>query len=79
MTGKLNVKTGPPPSLYFGFSIILVFGVFSGDLGFKYTHPYTDSPSFLLFFLVALQWSVRPFQLSFPTLTHTSSYATVCH
>jgi len=23
--GKLNVKTGPPLSLYFGFSILLVF------------------------------------------------------
>ena len=41
--GKLNVKTGPPPSLYFGIhyslvcSRLLVFafvGVFSGDFGF---------------------------------------------
>jgi len=40
--GKLNVKTGPTLSLYFGFSILLVlskllffafFGVISGDLG----------------------------------------------
>jgi len=37
--GKLNVKIGPPLSLYFGFDILLVFssfyaffGVFSGDL-----------------------------------------------
>jgi len=40
--GKLNAKTWPPLSLYFGFSTDLVFsrlfftlfGVFSGDLGF---------------------------------------------
>jgi len=53
--GKLNVKTRPPLSLYFGFSIILVFsrlfffaffGVLSGDLRFWYSHPHPDSPSF---------------------------------
>jgi len=41
--GKLNVKTGPPLSFYFGFSIFLVFsrllffavfGTFLGDLRF---------------------------------------------
>jgi len=38
--GKLNVKTGLPLNLYFGFSILLVFsrllffGLLSGDLGF---------------------------------------------
>ena len=45
--GMLNVKTGPPLTLSFGFSILLVFsklffgvGYFSGDLGFQYSHPH---------------------------------------
>jgi len=44
---KLNVKTGPLRSLYFGINILLVsvgccffalFGVFSGDFGFLYSY-----------------------------------------
>jgi len=56
--GKLNVKTSPPLSIYFGLSIHLVFnrlffacfGAFSGDFVFQYRHPHPDSLSFLKFF-----------------------------
>ena len=63
---KLNVKTGPLPSVYFGiyysfgFSRLLFFaffGVFSGDFGFLYS---CSIPSLLLFFnyfLSVSQWA----------------------
>jgi len=47
---KLNVKTGPLPSLHLVFTILLIsvdccyfafFGVFSGDFGFLYSHSNT--------------------------------------
>ena len=54
----VKVTLGPSPSLYFRFSILLVFssffaffGVFVGDLGFWYSYPHPDSPSFLRVFL----------------------------
>jgi len=51
LPGKLNVKTGPPVSLYFGFSIFWfslgcqIFSVFwtiFRNLGFKCSHPHPD-------------------------------------
>jgi len=59
--GKLYAKAGPPLSSYFDFGIPLVFskmffcvfGVFSGDAGFYYSHAHRDPPSFLKFLSVA--------------------------
>ena len=60
--GKLNVKTGPPLTLYYGIWCLWVFTklllfcifrkffqVFSGDFGIHYRHPHPDSQSFLNF------------------------------
>ena len=63
---KLNVKTGPIPSLYFGiyyssdFSRLLFFaffGVFSGDFGFLYSRSIPDLLLFLNYFLCVSQWA----------------------
>jgi len=63
---KLNVKTGPLPNLYFGicysstFSRLLFFaffGVFSGNLGFLYSHSIPDLLLFLNYFLGISQWA----------------------
>jgi len=59
---KLNVKTGPLPSLYFGiyysfgFSRLLFF-VFSGDFGFLYSCSIPGLLLFLNFFLSVSQWA----------------------
>ena len=73
--GKLNAKRGPPFCLYLGFSIVLflgrsllcVFGVISGVLGFWYNHPHPDSPSFLTFSLVFAQKQRSAFPQVLPT------------
>jgi len=78
LQATVNVKLGSPFGLYFSFSILSVFrsfiaffGVFVGDLGFYYSHPHPDSPSFLSFFLSVasnpLQSAVDLFQLRFPS------------
>ena len=63
---KLNVKTGPLPSLYFviyysfGFSRLLFFaffGVFSGDFGFLYSCSITGLLLFLNYYLSVSQWA----------------------
>ena len=63
---KLNVKTGPLRSLYFGiyypfgFSRLLFFaffGVFSGDFGFLYSCSIPGLLLFLNFFLSVSQWA----------------------
>ena len=57
----------PPLSLYFGFSVFLVFitllrscvfWVFSGDLGFQYSHPHPESPLILKFLLCVGWWAL---------------------
>jgi len=63
---KLNVKTGPLPSLYFGviyysfgFSRLFffcVFGVFSGDFVFLHSRSIPDLLLFLNYFLGVSQW-----------------------
>jgi len=51
----------------------LFFGLFSSVLGFQFSHPHPDSPSFLkLFFSESwlgdpVQWPVGPFYLSLPS------------
>jgi len=63
--GKLNVKTGPLRSLYFGIyysfgcsRLLFVFlGVFSGDFGFLYSSSITGLLSFLNYFLNVSQWA----------------------
>jgi len=80
---KLNVKTGPLPSLYFGiyysfdFSKLLFFafyGVFSGDFGFLYSLSIPDLLSFLNYFLRVSQWTpfsyVSPWLRLLVTLLH---------
>jgi len=63
---KLNVKTGPLRSWYFGiyysfgFSRLLFFaflGVFSGDFGFLYSCSIPGLLSFLNYFLNVSQWA----------------------
>ena len=63
---KLNVKTGPLRSLYFGiyysfgFSRLLFFaflGVFSGDFGFLYSRSIPGLLLFLNYFLSVSQWA----------------------
>jgi len=63
---KLNVKTGPLRSLYFGiyysfdFSRLLFFaffGVFSGDFGFLYSRSIPSLQLFLNYFLSVSQWA----------------------
>jgi len=63
---KLNVKTRPLRSLYFGiyysfgFSRLLFFaflGVFSGDFGFLYSRSIPGLLSFLNYFLSVCQWA----------------------
>ena len=63
---KLNVKTRPLRSLYFGicypfrFSGLLFFvffGVFSGDFGFLYSRSIPDLLLFLNYFLSVSQWA----------------------
>ena len=65
-TAKLNAKTGPLPSLYFGiyysfgFSRLLpfaFFGVFSGDFGFLFCRSIPDLLVFLYYFLNVSQWA----------------------
>jgi len=62
----INVKTGPPPGLYFsiyysfGFSRLLLFaffGMFSGDFGFMYIQLIPDLLLFLNYFLSVSQWA----------------------
>ena len=62
---KLNVNTGPLPSLYFVFTILLVsvdccffafFGVFSGDFGFLYSRSIPSLLLFLNYYLSVSQW-----------------------
>ena len=63
---KLNVKTGPLRSLYFGsyycfgFSRLLFFAlfwVFSGDFGFLYSCSIPGLLLFLNYFLSVSQWA----------------------
>ena len=57
---KLNVKTGPLRSLYFGFSRLLFFCVFqsvSGDYGFLYSRSIPGYLLFLNYFLSVSQWA----------------------
>jgi len=63
---KLNVKTGPLRSLYFGiyysfgFSRLLFFaffGVFSSDLGFLYSCSIPGLLLFLNYFLSVSEWA----------------------
>ena len=72
---KLNVKTEPQRSLYFGiyysfgFSRLLffaLFGVFSGDFGFLYSCSIPGLLLFLNYFLSVSQWA--PFTLVSPWL-----------
>ena len=63
---KLNAKTGPLLSLYFGtyysfgFNRLLFFaffGVFSGDFGFLFSRSIPDLLLFLNYFLSVSQWA----------------------
>ena len=72
---KLNVKSGPLRSLYFGiyysfgFSRLLFFaffGVFSSDFGFLYSCSIPGLLLFLNYFLSVSQWA--PFTYVFPWL-----------
>ena len=72
---KLNVKTGPLRSLYFGsyysfgFSRLLFFAffwVFSGDFGFLYSCSIPGLLLFLNYFLIVGQWA--PFSKVSPWL-----------
>jgi len=63
---KLNIKTRPLPSLYFGICYFLVsvdccvfafFGVFSRDFGFLYSRSIPDLLLFLNYFLSDSQWA----------------------
>jgi len=66
LLAKLNVKTVPRRSLYFGiyyffgFSRLLFFvflGVFSSDFGFLYSCLIPGLLSFLNYFLSVSQWA----------------------
>jgi len=73
--GKLNVKTGHPPNLYFGFGIVLVFSrllflrfsdYFSVIYGFSTAIHIRIHHHFLSFFsecwlVDPVQWPVGPF------------------
>ena len=70
--GKLNVKNGPPLRLCLGLVFFWLSvgccGVFSGDLGFYFSHPHRIHQHFSSFFsecwlVDLLQWPVGPFQL----------------
>ena len=63
---KLNVKTGPLRSLYFGscysfgfcrLLFFVFFGVFSGDFGFLYSCSIPGLLLFLNYFLNVGQWT----------------------
>ena len=66
LLAKLNVKTGPLRSLYFGiyysfdFGRLLFFaffGVFSGDIEFLYSRSIPGLLLFLNYFLSVSQWA----------------------
>jgi len=79
------VKSGSPLTLYFGFSILFVFGrsffsifgVFSGDYSFSIAIHIRIQHNFSSFFwLVASGPPTVAFQLNFSRLAQTFSYAT---